>query len=315
LVAPTNDWEGSTLTITPSANGASTLEENALRDPFACLSEDEQNLHIFYVAAGESRLGRATMPIAHFQSLMAGSETVRPSGEIPLVCVLGFSHAGTTLMLRMLSNSPGVGSFNFETGQFLKGVHPKLASFLVDKGRYLEPPVKILEKTPQHSLRISEISSTLPGTRFIFMIRDIRDAAGSQMQRFNNWGKVLSRLDRVVQALKASQALEEVLVVKYENLVSSPEEVLKKVCDHTGLVFSPEMMEFHKSLEPWQGEVPRRESLSEPPPPPKNHARRAFQMTQPLFDGTGQGRLVLSDFQLEELEKLYSSFQSENGYA
>jgi hypothetical protein len=315
IFSPLEKWEGAKLEVIPSSKGASVHQENALRDPFPFIDRDSGIVHFFYVGGGESCLAKTSIPVDELTLLMSDSKTSRSTGSLPLVCVVGFGHSGTTLAYRMLTESPRSSSFPFETRQFSNGVNLKLAELLVDRGRYLSPPEVIIEKTPAHALRIQEISETLPKTRFVFMIRDIRDVAGSLLRRHNDWLKVQDRLDKMVKALREFEGLESVLVVKYEELVTKPDQVLKLICNHANLTWSPKMLDFHNSTVPWQGLLPSVNKGTEAPSPDQHKERRAYQVGRELYNGTGEGRLGLTKHQLEFVEARYVGFQKQYGYS
>jgi hypothetical protein len=208
----------------------------------------------------------------------------------------------------MLSRSPGSGTFPFETRQFILGTSPMFAKLLVDKGRYIHPPRVIIEKTPRHSLKIDKICDLVPETRFVFMVRDVRDLAGSLLARYRNWRAVLEHLDEGVRSFSSFGSLQNVMVVKYEELVANPESVLKKVAKHTGLSWGPEMLEFHKLDQPWQGHKISTQQIGTMPSSADNRRRRAYQMTQPLYSATVDGRRLLNARQLKSIEKRYYEY-------
>lgn len=102
------------------------------------------------------------------------------------------------------------------------------------------------EKTPWHSLYAKTLLEWFPSCSIIHLVRDPRDAVASLItmpwesrsvlagarvwQRFNAASRTASRAGNYLQ-------------LKYEDLVSEPEQELRRLCEHIGLEWSTEMMQ------------------------------------------------------------------------
>lgn len=111
------------------------------------------------------------------------------------------------------------------------------------------------DKTPAYLTNIAEIGTALPEARFVHLIRDGRDVALSilampeadrPMRNPDSVGVVAGRWrKRIERARRQAEALPHYLEVRYEELVTEPEAVLRRVCDFVELDFLEEMLEYH----------------------------------------------------------------------
>lgn len=100
--------------------------------------------------------------------------------------------------------------------------------------------------------------NTFPDAKFVYQVRDPRDFLVSALKRRvgplgNKFGSVREAVnvwrEDNLGGLNAYTLLgpEKVHLVRYEDLISAPEPVLRGLCDFAGLPFAPEMLDFHKS--------------------------------------------------------------------
>lgn len=100
------------------------------------------------------------------------------------------------------------------------------------------------EKSPEHTTRFAWILSTFPDARYIAITRDGRDVVASLMKapwiKCNHLSAAMiwRRYQRAVLSLK-NVAGSRVLLVKYEDLVDSPERVVRQVLGHLRLPTEP----------------------------------------------------------------------------
>lgn len=114
------------------------------------------------------------------------------------------------------------------------------------------------EKTPSNALRVPELLELFPDATFILILRDPRDVVNSfkgVRQRYlskslrpprfvRSAAASIEELNRYLSAsLDAAKSDSRVLIVHYEDLVETPEKTVRKICEHTGLTFTPEMLE------------------------------------------------------------------------
>lgn len=111
----------------------------------------------------------------------------------------------------------------------------------------------IFDKNPINTLFAEDISEEFPMAKFIFMVRDPRANYLSRKQKvifsdniyFNcyRW-KFINEC-----ALKFQKKYpNKTLIIKYENLVTNPENQLKSIADFCGFDYSANMLDFHKTV-------------------------------------------------------------------
>jgi hypothetical protein len=109
------------------------------------------------------------------------------------------------------------------------------------------------DKTPQYGRVIPELSEIFPGARFVHIIRDGRNVALSYLSI--EWGPstiwdAALQWRRDVCAARLGGAVVgpgRYIEVRYEDLVSSPEDVLRAVCAFVDLPFDPRMRSSHET--------------------------------------------------------------------
>jgi hypothetical protein len=118
------------------------------------------------------------------------------------------------------------------------------------------------DKTPYYNGHIDKVQALLPEARFIHMIRDGRDVALSFRGLWFSPGDVANIARRWMNNIGRTRRLAEgcphYLEVRYERLVESPEEELRRVCEFVELPYETHMERYHETS---------RERLREMTPP------------------------------------------------
>ncbi len=123
-----------------------------------------------------------------------------------------------------------------------------------------------VEKTPTHIFHIDEIAKAVPDAIFVEVVRDPRDIlASKKTRRLDVWtsekyaaeDRERKNLEKAFDpfwdslswksAIRAGQSAREkytdrIYSVAYENLVTDPENQIRKVCSFLNLEFEPEML-------------------------------------------------------------------------
>ena len=103
------------------------------------------------------------------------------------------------------------------------------------------------DKTPHYVHHIDALLAVWPQARFVILVRDGRDVAlsvrGLPFGPNNAWAAAQwwARGIRVGQRAQAEHP-EQVMTVRYEDLVASPGEVVPEICAFVGLEFRPDML-------------------------------------------------------------------------
>lgn len=111
------------------------------------------------------------------------------------------------------------------------------------------------DKDPGNMTRMHRVNEWFPGSQFVHIVRDGRDACLSQLKvefGFDDllpcacrWREEVEWVRRIGALLGPARYLE----LRYEDLVKRPEEELRRVCSFLGLGYAPEMLEYHRRVE------------------------------------------------------------------
>lgn len=122
-----------------------------------------------------------------------------------------------------------------------------------------------IEKTPSHIFFIDEIVAGLPDARIIELVRDPRDVlASKKVRKHSDWSaRYGQEVGASMQLTKGYDPLRDsigwraavrdgavsaqkfpgvFLRLRYEDLVSAPEDATRRICDHLELAYNPAML-------------------------------------------------------------------------
>lgn len=110
-------------------------------------------------------------------------------------------------------------------------------------------------KSMQNIRWAKQLNDYLPQPKFIYLYRDPRDVALSFSKAVigdkhpyhvtRKWAELQQLCLNAQQFLGPDQFIH----VRYEEMTSQPEKVIRRVCKFLGIAFLPEMLEFHRSQE------------------------------------------------------------------
>jgi len=213
------------------------------------------------------------------------------------IFISGFGHGGTTIMSVILGAHSQTHLIPYETRWFLSG---EINDSKAIAYSHSVPSGYIIEKTPMHVRKIPEISKLFPDAKFVIMVRNPLDVIASQYKRHGDLGKALKRIKEDYASIANVQHMKCVHIVRYEDMIEDPVGVIEKVCMFVGLLFEPEMLEYHRKDLKWSGVEPE---YSDGVGEEKHLKRRAWQVTQPIFDGRGRWSRELNDDQVKTILK------------
>jgi len=178
------------------------------------------------------------------------------------VFVLGAPRSGTTLMQRMLSVHPELFSTDSESGLFsYRDIFARkyfslswdethrmfrqssdVVNFMdnctdfIRRAHGLPQTTRMVEKTPQHVIRLNFLVRHFPNARFVHMVRDCRDCYCSAVNHPNiQQARSLSTFTRYwVRCVRSGLAFDDhphVCRVSYEQLTTSPRTVLAEIME------------------------------------------------------------------------------------
>ena len=160
------------------------------------------------------------------------------------------------------------------------------------------------EKTPQHMFYWRDILQGFPNLRVIHLVRDGRDVALSYREAFFGpkhiypialrWVKYLNAAEEVGDCLGRRAFLQ----VYYEDLLSDPQQEIRRICDFLGEEFTPQMLSFHNSGLPYPTDQRNAENLRKPI----------------LTENTNKWRKHMTTRDLRIFEAVAGSFLEQYGY-
>lgn len=226
-----------------------------------------------------------------------------------IIFVVGCGHSGTTLMASLLGAHPEVYTIEHETYWFLNRPFIEI-EYPIEKRKCLEEGKSIVcEKTPRHVHKIKEMKERFPNARFVAMVRAGKDNVASLKKRMiSTLGSEKSSLKYGVERwINDNETLLSLLdkdflhVVKYEDLVTKKEFVMKEVLSFLDLEYTDDVFDFYKKGYQWFGVKDAKETTGEEG---YRHLQlRAWQMTQPIKDNRGAWQKILSEKEARLVEE------------
>lgn len=182
------------------------------------------------------------------------------------------SAAGRRLLIGEMLKSKVFSAFGFtedEVEGILDGVEaaplPGHRDVLaVIAGAYAKKNGKVQwgEKTPGHVLHLDRVLESFPEARVVNVVRDARDVSLSLGRVPWQKGNLLSHLSDWRRCTRAASRVagDNVLTVRYEDVISSPHEAVERICAHVRVPFDKGMLEypykarpnFDTAVEPWK---------------------------------------------------------------
>jgi hypothetical protein len=277
---------------------------------------------------GEPRLPRRTAweLIAFWDRVMAPAERRRPpvSDDVAPIFVVGCSHSGTSIMTAVINNHPDVLSLGAESEimcryHSLRRHRAWLRRSLADAEKAGKS--RFCEKTPNHLFFLDRLFGCYPKARIVVMQRDGRDVALSMCARwaaYRRWpparhGDFERALRKWVAAIEVARHWEHderVMNVVYEDFVADSDPIMAEVCEFVGVAPVAAITEDRPYwASNYQGPRP-----TERVDPAAHHRYRAWQVNQPIFDGSGRWRSELSPEQSAIAARVAGPLLSELGY-
>ena len=157
------------------------------------------------------------------------------------------------------------------------------------------PSVVNIHHFPKERLFTKEIFSCFPKGIYIFLIRDGRDVCAAYKkggkEAFNELSEIDNSSEYWLDSIKKYNWLKKrtnVLLVKYEQLVSEPTETINTVLNFLQLELEPKVFEYYKNIPKIDGYMEEQHS----------------NLHKPIFTTSiGQWQTLLSSKEKEYLEK------------
>ncbi len=215
--------------------------------------------------------------------------------------ICGCGHSGTSVLANMFAAHPDVFIPLRETACFYFPDDVDANWQPVHEAARSSGKQHFAEKTPKHIMRLATIREVVPRARFVLMVRDGRDVAASFVKRSGSALSGANRWLRQNRVVLAERNASDVTIARYEDLVASPEQELRRICDSIGIPFHDQMLRFHETERLWFGEEEIRKGSGVEG---KEHrALRNWQINQPIFDARGVWRSILSQDDIDTLPR------------
>jgi tetratricopeptide (TPR) repeat protein len=224
------------------------------------------------------------------------------------VFVLGCPHSGTTITARVLARHPRLMHaearetqiFAFERAEVDRQLR-QWDRACVDAGKS-----RWVEKSVLHTFMVPKLLAARPRAKFVIVVRDGRDVVASLKTRryaFSGLDDLISCWTLATDLLQQLAQRPGAILIRYEDLVRTPRETLTRVCEAVGESRAPEMLEHDGAWIAWNG-VTRAEGVGELGAKASHSRLRAWQVNQPLFDGSGRWRRDLSRDECRRIKAL-----------
>jgi len=203
------------------------------------------------------------------------------------VFVVGCGNSGTTLTATILSRHPDAFPIGFESSFFFPthGLnYSAKTAIMLDLLTRQHGKSFFLEKTPKHALCINRIFKILPQAKILYVLRDGRDVAASLKKRYGSINIATERWINDNLPLLSWQHDPRVCTVRYEDLVSDPEQTILKTCHFLGITYNKNMLD--------ASDTPYNNTAT------GNMAKRVEQVTKPIYNNTGKWKTDLTETEL-----------------
>jgi hypothetical protein len=244
------------------------------------------------------------------------------------IFIVGSAHAGSTLLTRILGTHKNIYAIPTETSTFFNSnvdIQKDIAKFnaeTVNMGCR-----RWLEKTPRHITQLKQIRKHVKRPLFIVLVRDGRDVSASLKQR--NFINYLERWKIEMGVVDELESCPDAFCLKYEDLVTDTESVIKSCLAHVGEDYYSEVLKYRDKEFSWQtmdnyfgsgkrGAAAKCLSVTKPIKA-ETHEEvvklRAWQIQQPLYTSSiGRWKNDLSVGELETLNRGITYWLIKFGY-
>lgn len=231
------------------------------------------------------------------------------------VFIVGCGHSGTSIMLAILGNHPHFHPITCESALFKRN-EPEIREIMLkwDRECIEAGKKRWIEKTPPHIFHIKRFLLHRPQSKFIIMLRDGRDVVCSLIYR-TEYKNFEERVERWVYDNLAGLPYWDhpnVMVVKYEDLVSKTEITLKKVFSFLGENYTSEILNYYKYQKYWyHSEIEKPATIETHK---DHHKLRNWQINQPLFDGRGRWKTEISKIEKQKFKYIAQKYLEQFEY-
>ncbi len=260
----------------------------------------------------ERRISHIYQNVLHIDDKSCISDVSYPQA----VFIAGCGHSGTSIMLNILGSHPSIYPITEETYLLIKKpdeIQKNLQKWNVE---CLEKNKSIwVEKTPIHILYIQKAFTYRPNCKFILMIRDGRDVVCSLRVR-EAYKDISAAIDRWIHDNLFGWTYwshPQVKVVKYENLVTSPQATIQDICNFLGVSYTDDVFKYYQHPKFWYSSEITKPKNIDTAEDYKN--LRNWQINQPLFDGRSRWIKEMTEYDKVIFKDKAQKYLEQFGYA
>lgn len=232
--------------------------------------------------------------------------------EYPPVYIVGCGHSGTTLLLAILDAHSKIHGVPFESGfanhEEINEQQSSMRQF--DRRAIASGKLRWVEKTPNHIHRIQKLLSLREGSKVIVMVRDGRDVACSLHARPYDFELACKMWLDDNRAAQEFYEHENVIPIKYEDLITDLEGTLRRVVKFLGMEFEEHLLTHNKKAMEAGKPAPDIEYKGE-----IHRQYRNWQVAQPVFDGRYKWKQKMTEEQKATFKRVANELLIEFGYA
>ncbi len=186
-------------------------------------------------------------------------------------------------------------------GDILSGA---ILAFGKVSGQLSEQAVHWVEKTPFNEYYVEQILNWWPEALFIHVVRDPRDNFVSYQRKHPEWSTRTFAESWVhsIQSGLASQkkyGSDQYWVLRYEQLIQSPQEVLTAICQFLGIKDQPTLKVPTRNSQAWQGNSMFAEQFKQISASPGGRWKKSMSVDDlVLLEGLTRSYLVQTGYEL-----------------
>ncbi len=207
------------------------------------------------------------------------------------IFIIGGSHCGTTLMATILGSHDQCSLIPLETCVYVEENKNLSKKYFKNAIASIESNF-VVEKTPRHLFSIEQMKLDFPESKFICMTRNSIDVVASLYRRDQEFNSAIYQCSNDLSGCLEAVAIDNVLLVEYESLITDFYSTVKNVCDFIGISYQPDMKNFYQNAPTWFENLKDNDDHLD---------RRSRQMLEPIFDGRGMFRDTLSSDQIDQI--------------
>lgn len=237
------------------------------------------------------------------------------------VHVCGCGHSGTSILTRLVGAHSRIHAIPGETGVAKKERYGRYREALEQFWRESEAAGADLwvEKTPKHVRHLGFILDAAPSSRILLICRNPLDTVASLKRRYGRLGKSLRRWKHDNARVLRWREHPRAMLVRYEDLVRSPQASLDPMMRFLGLSFEAGQLGYHEEPVSWYGAAAAQKAAQDAEQKatataighPQNRNR---QINQPLFDSTGSYSQHLDEGEIRHVRRSCQRLAQALGY-